>query len=149
MRVFRAILLGLCVTVAFAVGAIAQKSGKLNMSNTNYLKLLEPLLLNAEGETKYFHMLPVGTPMYKDYSFSEGHIRYIVYINVKGEFQSEEVISDKKNLIDPIWGETVKKDDLKQLMAETPISKDDLARILKARKITREELAQILRDWEE
>jgi hypothetical protein len=141
--------LGLLLTGSFAVGAIAQKSGELNMSNTEYLKLSEPLLLNAEGAAKYFHMLPVGTPMYKDYSFPEGHTRYIVYVNVKGEFQAEKVVSDKKNMIDPIWGETVKKEDLKQLMAETPISKDDLVRILKARKITREELAQILRDWEE
>lgn len=149
MRIFHTISLGLLVAGAFAVGAIAQKSGGLNMSNTEYLKLSEPLLLNADGEAKYFHMLPVGTPMYKDYSFPEGHTRYIVYVNIKGEFQAERIISDKKNLIDPIWGETVKREDLKQLMAETPISKNDLVRILKARKITREELAQILRDWEE
>lgn len=119
------------------------------MSSTDYLKLTEPLLLNAGGETKYFHMLPVGTALYKDYSFPEGHTRYIVYVNVKGDFQAENVVSDKKNLIDPIWGTTVKKDDLKQLMAETPISKNDLVRILKARKFTREELVQILSVWEE
>ena len=119
------------------------------MSHTEYLKLSEPLLLNAEGKTKYFNMLPVGTAMYKDYSFPEGHTRYIVYVNIKGEFQAEKAVSDKKNLIDPIWGETVQKDDLKQLMAETPVSKNDLVRILKARKVTREELAQILREWEE
>lgn len=149
MSVFHAILLGLSFAGAFAVGAIAQKSGVLNMSNTEYIKLSEPLLLNAEGETKYFHMLPVGTAMYKDYSFPEGHTRYIIYVNIKGEFQAEKVVSGKKNLIDPIWGETVKKDDLKQLINETPISKDDLVRILKARKITREEFAQILREWKE
>lgn len=119
------------------------------MSNTQYLRLSEPLLLNSEGKMTYFHMLPVGTPMYKDYSAPEGHTRYIIYINIKGEFQAEPVISDKKNLVDPIWGYTVKKDEVKQLMDETPISKDDLARILKARKITREELAQILREWTE
>ena len=119
------------------------------MSKTEYLKLSEPLLLNAEGETKYFHMLPAGTAMYKDYSFPEGHTRYLVYVNVKGDFQATKEVSDKKNLIDPIWGYTVKKDDIRQLIDETPISKDDLVRILKARKITREEFAQILREWEE
>ena len=119
------------------------------MPNTEYLKLSEPLLLNAEGERKYFHMLPVGTAMYKDHSFPEGHTRYIVYVNVKGEFKNEKVESEKRNLIDPIWGETVKKDDLKILMGEMPISKDDLVRILKARKLTREELAQIVREWQE
>lgn len=119
------------------------------MSNTEYLKLSEPLLINAEGEAKNYHILPAGTPMYKDYAFPEGHTRYIVYVNVKGELQGEKVVSDKKNLIEPIWGETVKKDDVKQLVDETPISKDDLARILKARKMTREDFAQILRDWKE
>lgn len=149
MKIFHAALLSLSIIGAFAIGAVAQKSGVLNMSSTEYLKLSEPLLLSAEGERKYFHMLPVGTPMYKDYSFAEGHTRYIVYVNLKGEFQTEKVISDKKNLIDPIWAETVKKDDLKQLLDETPISKDDLVRILKARKITREELSEIVREWKE
>lgn len=148
MRGFHTVLLGLAVAGAFAVGATTQKSGVLNMSNTEYLKLSEPLLLSAEDEATYFHMLPVGTPMYKDYSFPEGHTRYVVYINVKDQFLAEKVVSDKINLIDPIWGETVKKDDLKQLVGETPISKDDLVRILKARKITREELAQLVREWE-
>jgi hypothetical protein len=149
MKFARTIVLGLCIAGAFAIGAVTQKLGVLTMKNTEYLKLSEPLLLSAEGEAKYFHMLPVGTAMYKDYSFPEGHTRYIVYINVKSEFQAEKIVSDKKNLIDPVWGETVKKDDLRKLMAETPISKDDLVRILKARKITREELAQIVRDWTE
>lgn len=149
MKIIHAVLVGLSVAGAFVVGVIAQKSGELNMSHTEYLKLSEPLLLNAEGETKFFHMLPVGTAMYKDYSFQEGHTRYIVYVNVKGEFQAENIVSDKKNLIDPIWGETIKKDDLKQVLDDTPISKDDLVRILKARKMTREELAQILREWKE
>jgi hypothetical protein len=149
VKILRIISLGFLVAGAFVVGAAAQKSGGLNMSHTEYLKLSEPLLINAEGESKYFHVLPAGTPMYKDSSFPEGHTRYIVYINVKSEFQAEKVVSDKKNLIDPIWAETVKREDVKQLMAETPISKDDLVRILKARKMTREDLAQIVREWEE
>ncbi|KAF1038921.1 MAG: hypothetical protein GAK35_03735 [Herbaspirillum frisingense] len=119
------------------------------MSNTGYLKLAEPLLIHAEGETRYYHMLPVGTPMYKDYSFPEGHTRYIVYVNVKGGFEAEKIVSDKQNLIDPIWGETVKKEDLKQLMDDTPVSKGELVRILKARKMMREELAQIVREWKD
>lgn len=135
------------ITAAFGAGALLQKSGALQMSKTQYLKLKEPLLLNAEGELKYFHMLPAGTALYKDYSFPEGHTRYIVYVNIKGSFEAETVESDKRNLIDPIWAYTVKKDEVQQLMAETPISKDDLVRILKARKMTREDLAQIVREW--
>lgn len=149
MRIVHTILLGLVSVGSFAIGAIAQKSGILNMSHTEYLQLSEPLLLSADRETKYVHMLPAGTAMYKDYSFPEGHTRYIVYVNVKDNFQAEKMVFDKKNLIDPLWGETIKKDDLKQFMNETPVSKDDLVRILKARKITREEFAQILSEWKE
>jgi hypothetical protein len=137
------------IAAAFALGLVFHKSGVRSMPKTQYLKLSEPLLLNAGGELKYFHMLPAGTPMYKDESFPEGHTRYIVYINIKGAFQAEAIESDKPSLIDPIWAYTVKKDEVQQLMADTPISKDDLVRILKARKMTREELAQIVREWRE
>ena len=117
------------------------------MSKTTYLKLQEPLLLNAEGAQKDFHMLPAGTALYKDESFPEGHTRYIIYVNIKGAFNAEKLESDKPNLIDPIWAYPVQRDELSDLLAETPVSKDDLVRILKARKMTREELAQIVREW--
>jgi hypothetical protein len=134
---------------AFFAGGWAQKNGALLMSNTEYLKLSEPLLLSVEGIDRNFHILPAGTPLYKDQAFAEGHSRYIVYVNIKGEFAAEPITSDKKNLIDPIWAYTVPKDDVTELLAETPISKDELSRILKARRMTREDLAQILREWKE
>ena len=119
------------------------------MSKTTYLKLQEPLLLESEGKSQDFHVLPTGTALYKDRDFAEGFTRYIVYVNIKSEFAAEEIVSDKPNLIDPIWGHPVQRDDLPFLMANTPVSKDDLVRILKARKMTREDLAQIVRDWKE
>jgi hypothetical protein len=72
-----------------------------------------------------------------------------VYLNIKGEFQSEKITSDKPGLIDPIWAYPVAREDVGKLVADTPVSKDELSRILKARKMTREDLAQILRDWKE
>lgn len=117
------------------------------MSKTKYLKLQEPLLIEAEGKAQDFHILPAGTALYKDYDAPEGFTRYRIYINIKAEFAAEEVVSDKPNLIDPIWGHPVQRDDLPYLLANTPVSKDDLVRILKARKMTREDLAQIVRDW--
>lgn len=119
------------------------------MENTKYIKTLEPLLLNAGGKSEDFHMLPAGTPLYKYYDFPEGHTTYIVYLNIKGEFKSKTIESDKVNLIDPIWGYTVKPDQISRLIATTPISKDDLVEILKARQVTRDELAQIVRDWKD
>jgi hypothetical protein len=147
MKVPRFVLLPVLVTAAFAGGVAFQKFGVPAMSKTTYYKLNEPLLLNAEGEQKDFHMLPAGTALYKDYEFPEGHTRYIVYINVKGSVDTEKIESDKVNLVDPIWGYRVRPEDLPALMASTPISKEDLVRILKARKMTREDLAQIVREW--
>lgn len=150
MKLIRSVAFVTMFASAFALGVLFQQSGVLHiMSKTQYLKLSEPLLLSAGGGTKYFYMLPAGTAMYKDQSYPEGHTRYIVYVNFKGKFAAEVVESDKPNLIAPIWAHTVEKDEVQQLIAETPISKDDLVRILKARKMTREELAQIVREWTE
>ncbi len=139
-------MLGLTIVTAFSAGALAQKLGAFTMT-TKYVKLTEPLLLHSAGQLEYFHLLPQGTPMYKDISFAEGHTRYIVYVNIKGPFESESVVSEHRNWVEPIWAHRVAKDEVKTLVNETPISKDDLSRILKARKMTREDLAQIVRDW--
>ncbi len=137
------------IAVAFLSGALSYKFGAMTMSKTTYLKLKEPLLLESEGKSQDFHVLPAGTALYKDRDFPEGFTRYIIYLNIKSDFAAEEIVSDKPNLIDPIWGHAVRRDDLPFLMATTPVTKADLERILKARKMTREELAQIVRDWKE
>jgi len=116
---------------------------------TQYLKTMEPLLLNAGGETQYFHLLPSGTPLFKDHSFPEGHTTYVAYINIKGAFAAETLETDKVNFSAPIWARTVQKEEVSKLMSDVPVSKDDLVRIMKARKMTREELAQIVRDWKD
>lgn len=149
MRLLRRLTLPALLLVAFCAGVLFQHYGIPAMSNTTYFKLEEPLLLQAEGDARNFHMLPPGTPLYKDQSFAEGHTRYIVYVNIKGDIATEKVESEKAQLIDPIWGYPVQREDLLDLMADTPVSKNDLVRILKARKMTREELAQIVRDWQD
>jgi hypothetical protein len=108
-----------------------QKFGVPMMSKTTYLKLTEPLLLESEGKAQDFHVLPAGTALYKDYDFPEGFTRYRIYINIKAEFAAQEIVSDKPNLIDPIWGHPVRRADLPFLLANTPVTKDDLVRILK------------------
>lgn len=118
-------------------------------NNTTYYVLKEPLLLQAEGEARNFHVLPAGTPLYEDWAAPEGFTRYKVYINIKGDPAMEKVVSDKINLIDPIWAQQIYPGDLPKLMADTPVTKDDLVRILKARKATREDLAEIVRAWTE
>lgn len=119
------------------------------MKNTTMLKLKEPLLLNAEGEIRNYHMLPAGTALYLGHSFPEGHDRYRVYINFKGAFEHEVIQSDKPNFISPIWAYNIQKADISKLISDTPVSKDDLIRILKARNMTRDDLADIVRNWKD
>lgn len=136
--------------ISIGLGAVLENFGVFDMAKTtHYIRTTEPLLLNAGGETKFFNVLPFGTPLFKHLSFSEGHTTYIVYLNIKGDFASEPLVTDKVNFVDPIWAEKIQKEDVSKLMAETPVSKDDLVRILKARKMTRDDLAQIVRDWKD
>jgi hypothetical protein len=134
--------------IAFFLGIFIQKYGILKMG-TNYIKTLEPLLLNSEGKAENFHMLPSHTALYKKYDNPEGGATYAIYLNIKGDFKSEIVQSEKTNLIDPIWARPIQPERLEEIVATTPISKDDLVEILKARKMTKDELAQIIRDWKD
>lgn len=140
------------LAAVFGGGMLFQKFGVAMMKKTTYLRLQEPLLLEVlepEAQQRDFHVLPAGTPMFKEYDFPEGFTQYRVYINIKAPFAAEEIVTDKPNLTDPIWAYPVKPEDLPKLIADTPVSKDDLVRILKARKMTREDLAQIVREWKE
>ncbi len=116
---------------------------------TTYLVTKEPMLISAAAEDRKYHILPAGTPLYFDKSFAEGHQRFIIYANFKGDLQAERVESDKPNLIDPVWLYQVEKADLTKLVAEVPITKGELLKIMKARKMTRDDLAQIVREWTE
>jgi hypothetical protein len=149
MKNWNYLILSVMTAAAFLCGMFFQKVGVPAMSKTTYLKLQEPLLLESEGKSQDFHVLPAGTALYKDRDFPEGFTRYIVYLNIKAEVAAEEIVSDKPNLVAPIWGHPVQRDDLPFLLANTPVTKDDLVRILKARKMSREELAQIVREWKE
>jgi len=122
------------------------------MKKTTYLELQEPLLLTVwqpDAQQRDYHMLPAGTALYEDYSFPEGHTRYIVYLNIKAQVAMKTVVDDRPNLTVPLWGEPVRPEDLPLLLAQTPVTKEDLVRILKARKMTREDLAQIVREWQD
>ncbi len=147
MKTSRVILPAALLAIVFCAGFFFHTIQDFIMPQTTYFKLEEPLLIESEGEAKNFHVLPAGTPLYKDKSFPEGHTRYIVYVNIKGGPALEKIESDKAELIDPIWGYPVQPEDVPALVSETPVSKDELVRILKARKMTREELAQIVREW--
>jgi len=152
MKVSRCVGFALVLALTFGAGMIFQTFGLPAMKKTTYLELQEPLLLEVlepGAQQQDFHMLPAGSALYPDYTFPEGHTRYIVYINIKAQIAAREIVSDKPNFIAPLWAEPVATRDLPALMANTPVSKKDLVRILKARAVTREDLAQIVREWSE
>lgn len=101
MAIPRLITTALLLAATFAAGVQAEKLGMLKPSHTSYLQLTAPLTLSTDnaGGT-----LPAGTALYQDQAFAEGHVRYIVYVNVKGPLPAQRIRSDKRNLIDPLWG---------------------------------------------
>jgi hypothetical protein len=148
MKVVRGSLVVVAAIALMTAGATLERTGVTRMTaQTHYVTTEEPLLLASDTEAKSFHILPAGTPMYHDKAFAEGHSRYIIYVNFKGDLNAKSVISDKPNLIDPIWAYQIEKTDLPKLLAETPVSTNDLVRILKARKASRDDLLQLARDW--
>jgi hypothetical protein len=150
LKPVRIVSLAALFAITFGSGMLFQKLTVPLLKKTSYIVAQEPLLLEvheAGAQQRDFHMLPTATPMYYERAFPEGHTTYRVYVNIKGDFASKEIVSDKSNLIDPIWAYPVAPEELAKLVGDTPLSKDDLVRILKARKMTREDLAQIVREW--
>lgn len=101
MAISRLITSALLCVAAFAAGVQAEKLGVLKPAHTDYLQLSAPMTLSAEEATG---SLPPGTTLYQDQALAEGHIRYIVYVNVKGPLQAQRIRSERRNLIDPLWG---------------------------------------------
>lgn len=136
--IFSAALLFIVVTLFY-------EKGNIKMNSKKAFQLEEPLLIEGQRQNSY-SLLPVGTVLYYDKSWDEGHSTYHVYFNFKGEFQASEVSAES---IDPIWLRTVPKEELPKILSEYPISVQDLVVILKSKKITKQDLVQILRDWDE
>ena len=102
MTVSRLLTIALPMAAAFAAGALAERSGVLKPSHTDYLQLTGPVPLHSDVGAG---SLPTGTALYQDHAFDEGHVRYTVYVNVKGPLPARPIRSDKRNLIDPLWGD--------------------------------------------
>jgi len=66
-------------------------------NETKYIELKEDFILTNGSVLKKGALLRI------DQSYSEGHTRYILYINYKGEAGMELKKYDKENLINPYW----------------------------------------------
>lgn len=115
------------------------------MLSKHAFKIEEPLLIEGEQQKNYA-ILPIGSVMYLDKSWPEGHQTFHAYFHFKGDLAS---IPADPDVISPAWLRTVDPDELPKLLNEYPLSKEELIAVLKSRKITKDELVQILREWPE
>ncbi|MHC8386978.1 hypothetical protein ACYZTM_02730 [Pseudomonas sp. MDT2-39-1] len=111
-------------------------------------------MIKTEGPNgdENYYVLPLGTTLYRDKSFPEGHDRYVVYLNHKGAIAHEEVPMRPEyqgNFISPLWMSNVDSDALKRIFKRFPLSKEDVAAAIKSNEITRDDLADIIRSLPE
>ncbi|TBN47429.1 hypothetical protein EYC95_10040 [Pseudomonas sp. BGI-2] len=127
----------------------------LNVSRTHDMSMIktkEPLLIEGPNGDENYYVLPLGTTLYRDKSFPEGHDRYVVYLNHKGAIAHEEVPMRPEyqgDFISPLWMSNVDSDALKKIFKRFPLSKEDVAAAIKSNKITRDDLADIIRSLPE
>ncbi|WP_316249761.1 hypothetical protein [Pseudomonas sp. N40(2020)] len=111
-------------------------------------KTKEPLMIEGPNGDENYYVLPLGTTLYHDKSFPEGHDRYVVYLNHKGAIAHEDVPMKPEyggSFIDPLWLANVDADNLKDIFKRFPLSKKDIAAAIKANEITKDDLADIIR----
>lgn len=116
------------------------------------IKTKEPLLIEGPNGDENYYVLPLGTTLYHDKSFPEGHDRYVVYLNHKGAIAHEEVPMKPEyggSFIDPLWMSNIDADTLKEIFKRFPLSKDDVAAAIKSNGFTRDDLADIIRSLPE
>ncbi|TEA59377.1 hypothetical protein EIY71_23445 [Pseudomonas sp. CH235] len=138
-----AALLVNAVFLAFLIFGNSAKVRDLEMVKTK-----EPLLIEGQGGDDNYYVLPMGTTLYHDKSFPEGHDRYVVYLNHKGAIAHEEVPMKPEyggSFIDPLWLAKIDADTLKDIFKRFPLSKKDISAALKANEITKDDLADIIR----
>jgi len=130
--------------IAVATCFLKEKS----MDREFAFRLTEPLLISAPGDGSERHLLPVGTVLYHQQSFAEGHSTYLVELNFKGAPPAERIESSLATE-NALWAYQLSKSDLNRLLNDYPLTREELTTLLRARKISRDELAQIVREWKD
>jgi hypothetical protein len=98
------------------------------------------------------YILPVGTVLYYDKSFGEGHTLFWTPFYHKGKIVWEEVHLETKHrgtLISPLWLYNIDSEQLKYLLKHFPLSKLDIKAAIKVNEITKEDLIDIIRSMPE
>ncbi|SDZ54612.1 hypothetical protein [Pseudomonas sp. NFIX28] len=103
-------------------------------------KTLEPLAIEGQASAA----LPVGTVLYHDTSFAEGHSRYLAYFYHKGVIAQEalpKVFWPGQASISPLWLWNI---DTEQASDKTAITREDIVAAVQAGQFSRQELAIIV-----
>jgi hypothetical protein len=135
----------LVVALSLTVGALSAFYWSKH-SMTTVHRLTAPLLVNADGQDRGFHLLPKGTLMYFDKSYPEGFTRYKIYVNVDRMPLKNEPLSDP-TLIEPIEASSIDGATLSKILKEHPIRKDELAAIIKTNAMSKDEIKAVLEDY--
>jgi len=133
------------ITISAIAGFLLSHSGIFHMKTTKAFTTTEPLLIEAEKQNS-FSVLPMGTVLYLDKSWPEGHDTFHVYFHFKGQLVATPANAE---VIAPLWLRVVERAEVTKLMAEYPLTKEELTSILRGQKLTKDELVQILREVSE
>jgi hypothetical protein len=120
------------------------------ISSMKMFRIKEPLQISGEDDGEY--ILPVGTVLYYEDSFAEGHSLFWTPFYHKGKIDWEEVHLEQKHqgrLIVPLWLNNINAEQLKALFARLPLTKSDINAAIKANQITKDDLVDIIRSMPE
>lgn len=144
-------LVGLVLIYAAVLTFVVINNGSRS-HDVKMIKTKEPLLIEGPNGDENYYVLPLGTTLYHDMSFPEGHDRYVVYLNHKGAIAHDEVPMKPEyggSFIDPLWISNIDVDTLKEIFKRFPLSKEDVVAAIKSNEITRDDLADIIRSLPE
>ena len=144
-------LVGLVLIYAAVLTFVVINNGSRS-HDMKMIKTKEPLLIEGPNGDENYYVLPLGTTLYHDKSFPEGHDRYVVYLNHKGAIAHDEVPMKPEyggSYIDPLWISNIDVDTLKEIFKRFPLSKEDVVAAIKSNEITRDDLADIIRSLPE
>jgi hypothetical protein len=125
----------------------SQEIHSMNMPITMQLmfRIKEPLQIFGEEDGDY--ILPIGTILYYNDSFDEGHLYWVPFYH-KGKIAWEEVPMEQKYegvLIAPLWLENIDTAQLKDLFKRFPLAESDDELTIQSNSITKNDLADIIR----
>lgn len=102
-----------------------------------------PMVLRANDMDDHLHLLPKGTTLYYDRSFSEGFTRYKVYVNIDRTPLALATLADP-TMVDPINAAWMDADERKRAQGQRMPGKEELRALLASGALRRSDLEALL-----